>query len=115
MDDLDSIGCGFVQGFHLHTIVPAIVERRPQQRGEWLLPGEPPVKGQLVKVQVNTDSAAWGILTGRITEIEDGYVVIGSAERTTDDEAIPGGPYRLTLRYDETMEFPWVLSRAELC
>lgn len=115
MKDQGSIGCGFVQGFHLHTIVPSILERRPQQRGEWLLPGEPPVVGQRVKVQVNTDTSAWGILTGRITEVGDGFVVIGSAERTTDDETIPCGPYRLTLRYDESMEFPWVLTNAELC
>jgi len=45
----------------------------------------------------------------------DGFVVIGNAERTTDDDTIPCGPYRLTLRYDESMEFPWVLAHAELC
>jgi hypothetical protein len=68
--------------------------------------------GQRVKVQVTT-ADAWGILTGRITEIGDGFV-IARAQRSTDDETLPSGPYRLTLRYDETMICPWVLTRAEL-
>jgi hypothetical protein len=58
------------------------------------------------------NTGAWGILTGRITEIGDGFV-IATGERTTDDETVPGGPYLLTLRYDEKMEFPWVLTHAE--
>lgn len=106
------IGCGIVDGFHKHTNVPLIVQMRPEQRGQWLLPGEPPVKGQRVKVQVWMETGDWGILTGRITEIGDGFV-IAIAVRTTDDETVPGGPYLLTLRYNETMEFPWVLTHAE--
>jgi hypothetical protein len=51
-------------------------------------------------------------LTGRITEVGDGFV-IATAHRTTDDETLPSGPYRLTLRYDKTMECPWVLTHAE--
>ena len=105
-------GCGIVQGFHRDDSVALILQRRPEQRDEWLKPGEPPVKGQRVKVQVMT-ADAWGILTGRITEVGDGFV-IATAHRTTDDETLPSGPYLLTLRYDEKMECPWVLTHAEL-
>ena len=104
-------GCGIVEGFHRDNLVALILERRPEQRGEWLLPGEPPLTGQRVKVQVITEAGAWGILTGRIIEVGDRFV-IAIAHRTTDDETLPSGPYRLTLRYDETMECPWVLTHA---
>ncbi len=114
LPDNGSIGCGIVQGFHRDDSVALILQRRPEQRDEWLKPGAPPVKGQRVKVQVIT-ADAWGILTGRITEVGDGFVIVASAERTTDDETLPCGPYRLTLRYDETMKCPWVLTHAELC
>ena len=112
-DHGSTIGCGIVEGFHRHTVVPQILKQRPDQRGGWLLPGEPPVTGQRVKVQVWMDTGAWGILTGRITEIGDGFV-IATGERTTDDESVPCGPYLLTLHYDERMECPWVLTHAEL-
>jgi|GEM_PF-3725518 len=110
--DHGSIGCGIVQGFHRDDFIALILQRRPEQRDEWLRPGVPPVKGHRVKVQVTT-ADTWGILTGRITEVGDGFV-IAIAERTTDDETLACGPYRLTLRYDETMECPWVLTHAEL-
>jgi hypothetical protein len=108
----DSIGCGIVQGFHRDDSVALILQRRPSQRDEWLTPGDTPVKGQRVKVQVTT-ADTWGILTGRITEVGDGFV-IAIAHRTTDDETLPSGPYQLTLRYDESMQRPWILTHAEL-
>ncbi len=109
------MACGIVEGFHRDDLVAHILKQRPQQHGEWLVSGQPPVLQQRVKVQVRTDSGEWAILTGRIIEIGDGFVVT-TGERTTDndEDALPGGPYRLTLRYDEKMECPWVLTNAEL-
>lgn len=63
-DQSSTKGCGIVEGFHRDDLIAPILERRPGQRGEWLLPAEPPVKGQRVKVQVITDTGAWGILRG---------------------------------------------------
>lgn len=104
--------CGIVEGFHRDNLIESILARRPEQRGEWLLPGQPPADGQRVKVQVITEDA-WGILTGRITEVGDGFVK-ATVHRTTDDDSLPSGPYLITLTYDETMECPWVLTRVEL-
>jgi hypothetical protein len=112
LSDPGLIGCGIVQGFHRDDSVALIRQQRPELPNEWLKPGEPSVKGQRVKVQVTT-AESWGILTGRITEIGDGFV-IATAVRTTDDETLPYGPYLLTLRYDGRMEWPWVLTHAEL-
>ena len=105
--------CGIVEGFHRDDLVAHILQRRPEQRGEWLLPGEPPAERHRVKVQVWTEAGEWAILTGRVVEVGDGFV-IATAERTTDEGALPGGPYRLTLRHDARMECPWVLTHAEL-
>jgi hypothetical protein len=114
-DHRSTMACGIVEGFHRDDLVTHILKHRPEQQGEWLVAGQPPVERQRVKVQVWTDAGEWGILTGRIIEIGDGFV-IATGERTTDNDAdvLPGGPYLLTLRYDETMEFPWVLTHAEL-
>ncbi|AWM42200.1 hypothetical protein GobsT_46900 [Gemmata obscuriglobus] len=106
--------CGIVEGFHRDDLVAPILQRRPEQRGEWLLSDEPPAVRHRVKVQVWTEDGGWAILTGRVVEVGDG-VVVATAERTTDDEdALPGGPYRLTLRHDARMECSWVLTHAEL-
>jgi hypothetical protein len=108
-----TMACGIVEGFHRDDLVAHVLKHRPHQHGEWLVSGQPPVLRQRVKVQVWTDSGEWAILTGRIIEIGDGFVVT-TGERTTENETLPGGPYRLTLRYDETMTSPWVLTHAEL-
>ncbi len=119
MDETSSNGshltttcCGIVEGFHRDDLVRHILTRRPEQLGEWLAPGQPPAEGQRVKVQVMTDGA-WGILTGRITEAGAGLVK-ATVHLTTDDDSLPGGPYSLTLTYDEPKEYPWVLTRVEL-
>ncbi len=109
--DRGSKGCGILEGFNQDDAVALVLERRPEQRGEWLVPGQPPAYGQRVKVQVIT-AATWGILTGRVIEVGDGFV-IARAHRTTDDETLPSGPYLLTLHYDGKMKCPWVLTHAE--
>ncbi|AWM42201.1 hypothetical protein C1280_11690 [Gemmata obscuriglobus] len=107
------MACGIVEGFHRDDLVAHILQVRPEQRGEWLLPGEPPAVRHRVKVQVWTEDGGWAILTGRVVEVGDGFVV-ATAERTTESDTLPGGPYRLTLRHDASMECPWVLTHAEL-
>ena len=104
--------CGIVEGFHRDDLTEHILARRPEQRGEWLVPGHPPLEGQRVKVQVITESA-WGILTGRITEVCVGFVK-ATVHLTTDDDSLPGGPYFVTLTCDESKEHPWVLTCVEL-
>lgn len=114
-DHRSTMACGIVEGFHRDDLAAQILKFRPEQQGGWLVPGQPPIEGQRVKVQVWTEAGDWAILTGRIIEIRDGDV-IATGERTTDGEAdeLPGGPYRLTLRYVANMEHPWILIQAEL-
>jgi len=104
--------CGIIDGFQDDRLVESIIAARPTERGKWFVADEPPAVGQKLKVQVITENA-WGILTGRITSITNGMVE-ASVERTTDDDSVPGGPYFITLAYDDTMKCPWVLTRVEL-
>jgi len=112
MSRLTKTCCGIIEGFLRDDGVKLFLARRPEQSGEWFVLGQPPVEGQKLKVQVFTESA-WGILTGRITEVGDGFVK-AKVERTTDDDSLPGGPYVVTLTYDESMECPWILTYVDL-
>ena len=104
--------CGIIEGFLRDDMVELILARHPEQRGEWFALGQPPAEGQRLKVQVITESA-WGILTGRITEVGDGFVK-AKVHRTTDDDSLHCGPYSIMLTYDESMKCPWVLTYVEL-
>ncbi len=108
-----AIGCGFVQGFHRDDMIEAILQLKPEQRGEWLHLGSPPVKGQRVKIQIWTSTGDWAILTGRIDEVCENTIV-ATVWRTTENESVPDGPYCVTLRYDPSMKNPWVLSHAAI-
>ena len=112
MSRLTKTCCGIIEGFLRDDGVKLFLARRPEQRGEWFVLGQPPAEGQKLKVQVFTESA-WGILTGRITEVGDGFVK-AKVERTTDDDSLPGGPYFITLTYDESMKCPWILTYVDL-
>jgi hypothetical protein len=66
-----------------------------------------------VKIQVWTEGGDWAILTGRVETVTENAVV-AVVDRTTENEAIAEGPYRVVLTHDPKMQNSWVLSHADL-